>query len=87
VRGFAGRDGIAVLAADQVLTLFGSAQPPLMRDGIHPTDEGHTVLALVVRDGHWRGRVGDGCAGDGGEEGTVSELTSRWPPCPYHRRR
>jgi lysophospholipase L1-like esterase len=55
VRSFAGRDGVAVLAADKLLELFGSAQPLIMRDGIHLTDEGHTVLAaalaLVVLDG------------------------------------
>ena len=48
VAEFAGEPGVALLAADRLFAALGRDAPLLMRDGIHPTDEGHAVLAAAL---------------------------------------
>ncbi len=48
VRGFAGEQGVAVLAADKLVAEAGAAGPLLMRDGIHLTDDAHAMLAAAL---------------------------------------
>ena len=40
--------GADLLAADRLFAKIGSSVPLLMRDGIHLTDQGHTVLAAAL---------------------------------------
>jgi len=50
VRGFAGQDGVTVVAADNVFEELGD-YPLLMRqDGIHFTDVGHRVMAAILAE-------------------------------------
>lgn len=60
VRRFAGRPGVAVLAADRLVAALADRAPLLMRDGIHLTDPAHAVLAAALAELITTGAGADG---------------------------
>lgn len=48
LRGFAGEQGVAVLAADKLLAGLDGPAPLMMRDGIHLTDTAHAAMATAL---------------------------------------
>jgi len=77
VRGFAGREGVALLGADSLFTGHGETPPLLRQDGIHFTGTGHRVLAALLEE-----MLRTGAGADGSPALELMRRTWTPPPGP-----
>ena len=68
LRSVAASKGIATIDIDTPT----AGHPELFSDGVHPTDAGYTLLAMIVHDALVAGGNGTGGTAGGGEGGTSS---------------